>query len=577
MTPLCHWLLSGLAVAMASSPPGGPSTAPARLGTERFRHEGHALAASFSPDGKRLFSVASDGGARLWFVPGGEEVAAARFNLRTFGGIAVAWLPDGQVRVATRTVRTVRVWQPGARPLLHEFDAPALVTAVALSIDGRRLAAACLDTNIHLWDLDKGIEAGAVPCPREARAVAFAPDGKALAVAGEDGMLLVHGLAKPGQARRFVGHRGAVEWVRFTSDGRSLVSGGEDGFVRAWDAATGAERLRLEVAERPVSAALSPDGRTLAVAGTDEPLRVWDLTTGKESHPGRKLVAGRPLAISADGKLLASATAYAVRLWDLAAGKEMEAPPGHWRAVLSIAFAPDGKQVATADSADVLVWDAATGRLLRRMEGASIFPPPRIGFAAGGAVGVVPAPTPDTARSGDGATVANIISGLKVELADAATGKVLRQFPLAPGDGEEGPTVAGVALSADARWLAVLDAASRSVRVWEVASGKECGRFAAGREALAGVRLSPRGAVLCATRAVSRTIYFWDLLSGEELGRVNVWPHAHPAAGPPGSCSTQSRRAEDCAGPRRGALRRRGGTGQHPRGPRRLGGDAPTA
>jgi WD40 repeat protein len=109
-----------------------------------------------------------------------------------------------------------------------------------------------------------------------------------------------------------------------------------------------------------ISAAYSPDGRTVAAAWSDGTVRLWRVTD--PLHPARiaefraSRHGGAEIAFSPDGRLLATHTAQALKLWNvrdparpvLVSAVPMVVPVGlHGR--LPVAFSPDGRVVATGN------------------------------------------------------------------------------------------------------------------------------------------------------------------------------------------------------------------------------------
>jgi tricorn protease-like protein len=257
---------------------------------------------------------------------------------------------------------------------------PPLVILAALAAPGAR-AVASLELKQTTW----------------AQAVAFAPDGKSLAVAGRDGTIRLWDMATGKKLREWSAHLGEARSVAFSPDGKAVASGGDDFQVYVWEVATGKPLRRLQGHDDVVAAvAFSPDGNTLASAGQDTTVRLWDLAGGK----GPRVLEGhrswvQSLSFSPDGKLLISGGRDArVLLWDVTAGKQVRRLHGEQGQVWAVAFSPDGRTVASAGNGESLhLWDATTGqelRAIREFQGAYAvaFSPDGRALIGGGKEGV---------------------------------------------------------------------------------------------------------------------------------------------------------------------------------------------
>ena len=103
------------------------------------------------------------------------------------------------------------------------------------------------------------------------------------------------------------------------------------------------------------SAVFAPAGKTLFVAVMGGGIHAYDLASGQKRFAITGPEAGRYLAISPDGKTLASGgtDASAVRLWDAVTGKQIRTLSHDQVLVHALAFSADGKSLAVAGGSAV--------------------------------------------------------------------------------------------------------------------------------------------------------------------------------------------------------------------------------
>jgi WD40 repeat protein len=166
----------------------------------------------------------------------------------------------------------------------------------AFSADGRMFAAADADTypgqnrgttRVCVWEVVSWRERVVFDYAGQVEALAFAPDGRSLALGGarqaerEAPRTVALWDLDDGKARvTLEGHRTGIQAVAFRADGRLLATGGADGVLKLWDVRSGRE---LGSPGRRVdgltSLSFSPDGRLLAAGSYHGTVRLFAVET----------------------------------------------------------------------------------------------------------------------------------------------------------------------------------------------------------------------------------------------------------------------------------------------------------
>lgn len=467
----------------------------ARLGTLRFQHRSPVQSLCYSPDGKLLASVGTDKKtARIWEVATGREVR--HFDA---AGASAAFSPDGKSLITSGQKTCVRDVASGE----VTFTFPVACEVLALSRDGVTLALAAVD-GVHLWDLATRKERRYVYGPAGLQ-IAFSPDGSRVAVGDKHD---VHVYAAATGEETALLSDVEPSSLSFSADGKTLATATPAAGLGIADVASGRElvRLRPERFRNGLVAAFSPDGKLLAVA-EDRAVTLWDVSTRRKLRPCRLLPDEfRSLAFAPDGKTLAAAGLYGrIQICEVAAGQLRmpftQPPPAGSRVV----FRADGKSLLTANGPndpfeedEACEWDAATGKELHRLDCPGAIEP-----LANGTLVAVDVPRSD-------ARLLKVSTGEKVgELPGCRAGDVR-------------------AFSADGKRGAIANWETGTVRVWDVAAGKELQSIRCGHRHLPHIALSPDGSVL-ATYSVQpaavppagagEMLEAWDVASGRQSWR----------------------------------------------------------
>jgi WD40 repeat protein len=523
---------------------------------------------AFSPDGRMLAAAMRDGAVQLWDVATWKETR----RLVGQGGWStdLGFLPDGKTLVTDGlTLHGGRVtwWDIGTGREMRRVDKVCRdgVYHLRVSADGKRLAAIALSNVLCLWDAATGTEVSrTVLGPKvEPSDLCFSPDGQTLACSYSinrlENQIVFFSAATGRELRRWdegdnhathlafspdgkvlaqlvlgfirlrdlktgkpivqePGLPDHVMAVRFARDGRTLIASCLGGRTGCFDPLTGKQ---LGPIRNPpegfghrgdwlLQTALTADGTKAALVDAGGALHVWETATGKAccriADPRVKPHHGEA-EFSPDGKLLLVKHRDGVlRIWDSTTGQAVcslpETPDISYRRPCT--FSPDGRILATASNSDekpIYLWNTAMGKEIRQLTWPEKAGPTCMVFSADGKYLIVAHGAPEQAGE---------FQEHSLRVWEVATGRVLHRFPteLQQFGTPEGSNRAA-ALSPDGKTFAA--AAGNTILLWEMASGKERGRFTGHRESVWSLAFSPDGRLL-ASGGLDCTALVWDVL-----------------------------------------------------------------
>jgi WD40 repeat protein len=456
--------------------------------------ERHAY--SVSPDGKQIVVTGGErhgGDLKIFDIASGRVVHTLSENGGPF--LHAIFSPDGKW-VAGSGFEMIKIWDTASGKLIRTIDGMsrlamervAIISSLAISSDGTRLAAGNSQGTIQLLEVSSGRllvtlsgHVGSVD------SVAFSPDGSRIVTTARDALRIW----EPNNGQELLTLRAPSEKARqtvFSPDGKHLVSKSNGGRLKFWNAPSRQKVLTLAEYSEPM--ALSPDGRWLACEGPDGDVQLVDRLSGNAILT----FAGESsdcycLAFSPDGKSIAGGVkGDTLNVWDTDSGKLIREMKGHTHIVGSVAFSPDGQRIVSGSGdLSIRIWEAASGQAIRTITGhwasCVAFSPDGKLIAASNRYSTIRlwnAETGDEVRtisgneegyecfafSPDGRRIASGGHDANVRLWDAETGRELLAMK------GHSSFVYGVAFSKDGKWIGSASW-DHTAKVWDASTGKE--------------------------------------------------------------------------------------------------------
>ena len=317
-----------------------PLRSPSREAPELALQTGHSSTVSaldVSDDGAMLVTASNDYTVRLWDAETGIELRVLIGHQNSVMG--VVFVPGQKVLYSLDYLGVVRKWNAVTGECVQKFQVAPMQMSLAISPDGELLATTGFPADeqrpgVSLWSTTSG--------------------------------KLVHFMR--GRAR-------SIALVRFSTDSRRLLSGDLGGELCLWDIATGRIVRAMNTGSESIDdVRLSPDG-TVCLAITratrfnfegrvdgpnpDAVLTLWAADHGKLLRTIKGAVAAE-FAPGGEGLFIASSDGT-VELTDVTTGATLQRLKGRQINPARLAISRDGRRLASAGDGEPLVWDLSAG------------------------------------------------------------------------------------------------------------------------------------------------------------------------------------------------------------------------
>ncbi len=275
---------------------------------------------------------------------------------------ALTTSPDESI-LASSTGKVIQLWNlETLKPLRSLSGHRSWISALAISPNGQFLASSSLDQTIRLWDLKTGTLMMTFYPKQVITALAFSPDGQMLASGSRLQMVDRPVSQNPLQLWNLENRQiqqviqaGPINALAFSPNGQWLAAGAQD--TKLWQMPAGTLKHTLRSHELN-TLLFSPDSQILITGSEgikgEDGINFWQVESGTVTRTIDSAAAD--LALTANGKMLASTLGGLVNLWGIKPPGYLGTVRGSQYSAMFVRFGLNGQDIITGSSDGIRVW-----------------------------------------------------------------------------------------------------------------------------------------------------------------------------------------------------------------------------
>ena len=267
--------------------------------------DGNVYAVAFHPDGKHFFDGTRKE-IRRWQVADGQELGK-----QTGMDMYAISVSKDQKCVACGTTSGASVWDAELREKVVEVEGENGVFSVDVAPDCTKFATGTSGTQVTIWSITTGEKLlGLLEHGSGVRGVKFSPDGGRLATACDDSTIRIFDAHN---ADHLISIENSLPYASYlpivwSTNGQQLFAVSEDYKIKLFDSSTGSLLAEWQIHENsngPMSIALSANHKFIA-SSAGRFVSFWDTSIHTQLGIVEEAHAIRSIALSPDGCRLAT-------------------------------------------------------------------------------------------------------------------------------------------------------------------------------------------------------------------------------------------------------------------------------
>jgi len=241
-----------------------------------FDNIGEIVAVAVLPDRRRMATTSKGGMLRLWDLKKGVMVKEMKGRGEAMRDMALS--RDGKFIAASDESGYINVWHGDTGRLTQAFKAHSYVCSLDFSPDGATLATGACDCTVKLWSTltqTWQLQGEQIKCKHEVNCVRYSPSGELLAIATSTNIDIRNTATK----QRIIHLSFPSVSLVWTPDGTRLLSGG-GATLRGWDSTIWKPvgDIRKGDTRHRWHLAVNCNGTLVASPTTDNHVRIWRLS-----------------------------------------------------------------------------------------------------------------------------------------------------------------------------------------------------------------------------------------------------------------------------------------------------------